>query len=127
MPHIGIIGAGVAGLRCADVLLQHGFRVTILEGRNRVGGRVNQVLLPNTKFSIDTGANWIHGTDHNPILDLAKQTGTATHSWGEKINDFDEDGKHILEKTAVEYNEIFWGIIADAFAHSHKNGPSRRK
>jgi hypothetical protein len=98
--------------------------VTILEGRNRVGGRVNQVLLPNTKFSIDTGANWIHGTDHNPILDLAKQTGTATHSWGEKINDFDEDGKHILEKTAVEYNEIFWGIIADAFAHSHKNGPT---
>lgn len=39
--HVGIIGAGVAGLRCADVLLQHGVKVTILEARNRLGGRVS--------------------------------------------------------------------------------------
>jgi monoamine oxidase len=42
IPHVGIIGAGVAGLRCADVLLQHGVKVTILEARNRVGGRVSR-------------------------------------------------------------------------------------
>lgn len=41
-PHVGIIGAGVAGLRCADVLLRHGVKVTILEGRDRVGGRVRR-------------------------------------------------------------------------------------
>jgi NADPH-dependent 2,4-dienoyl-CoA reductase/sulfur reductase-like enzyme len=40
VPHVCIIGAGVAGLRCADILLQHGAKVTILEGRDRVGGRV---------------------------------------------------------------------------------------
>jgi NADPH-dependent glutamate synthase beta subunit-like oxidoreductase len=40
LPHVCIVGAGVAGLRCADVLLQHGAKVTILEGRDRVGGRV---------------------------------------------------------------------------------------
>lgn len=39
---VGIVGAGFAGLRCADVLLRHGFKVTILEARNRVGGRVAQ-------------------------------------------------------------------------------------
>jgi monoamine oxidase len=41
---VGIVGAGFAGLRCADVLLQHagGFKVTILEARNRLGGRVSQ-------------------------------------------------------------------------------------
>lgn len=44
IPHVCVIGAGVAGLRCADVLLQHGVKVTILEGRNRVGGRVNSLL-----------------------------------------------------------------------------------
>lgn len=37
-----IVGAGVAGLRAADVLLQHGAQVTIYEGRNRVGGRVSR-------------------------------------------------------------------------------------
>ena len=40
VPHIGIIGAGISGLRAADVLLQKGFRVTILEARDRIGGRV---------------------------------------------------------------------------------------
>lgn len=44
-PHVCIVGAGVAGLRCADVLLQHGMRVTILEGRNRIGGRVSLTVL----------------------------------------------------------------------------------
>jgi NADPH-dependent 2,4-dienoyl-CoA reductase/sulfur reductase-like enzyme len=39
---VGIVGAGFAGLRCADILLQHGFKVTILEARNRLGGRVGQ-------------------------------------------------------------------------------------
>ena len=34
-PHIGIVGAGLSGLRCADILLQHGFQVTILEGREQ--------------------------------------------------------------------------------------------
>jgi NADPH-dependent 2,4-dienoyl-CoA reductase/sulfur reductase-like enzyme len=39
-PHICIVGAGIAGLRCATVLHESGFRVTILEARGRVGGRV---------------------------------------------------------------------------------------
>jgi phytoene dehydrogenase-like protein len=39
-PHVGIIGAGFSGLRCADILVQSGARVTILEARDRIGGRV---------------------------------------------------------------------------------------
>ncbi len=41
-PSIGIVGAGLAALRCADVLLQHGCKVTIFEARDRIGGRVAQ-------------------------------------------------------------------------------------
>ena len=40
--HVAVIGAGFAGLRCADVLIQHGCKVTILEARDRIGGRVAQ-------------------------------------------------------------------------------------
>jgi len=40
-PHIGIVGAGVSGLRSAEILLEHGFKVTILEARDRIGGRVS--------------------------------------------------------------------------------------
>ncbi|KAK3071943.1 hypothetical protein LTS18_014745, partial [Coniosporium uncinatum] len=38
-PHVCIVGAGVAGLRCAEVLVDHGVKVTIYEARDRVGGR----------------------------------------------------------------------------------------
>ena len=39
-PNVCIVGAGISGLRCAEVLTERGIRVTILEGRDRVGGRV---------------------------------------------------------------------------------------
>jgi len=40
VPHVCVVGAGVAGLRCADVLSKRGIKVTLLEARNRIGGRV---------------------------------------------------------------------------------------
>lgn len=42
-PHVGVIGAGLAGLRCAEVLIEGGAKVTLLEARDRVGGRVSSV------------------------------------------------------------------------------------
>lgn len=39
--HVGVIGAGLAGLRCADILIEEGINVTILEARDRLGGRVS--------------------------------------------------------------------------------------
>jgi monoamine oxidase len=39
-PLVGIIGAGVAGLRAAQALLDKGYNVAIFEARERVGGRV---------------------------------------------------------------------------------------
>ena len=36
-----VVGAGISGLRCAEVLAQQGLKVTILEGRDRIGGRVS--------------------------------------------------------------------------------------
>ena len=39
--HVGIVGAGLAGLRCAEILVQGGINVTIVEARDRLGGRVS--------------------------------------------------------------------------------------
>jgi monoamine oxidase len=38
--HVVVVGAGLAGLTCARRLQQLAFRVTVLEARDRVGGRV---------------------------------------------------------------------------------------
>lgn len=36
-----VIGAGISGLRAASVLQRHGIEVIILEGRDRIGGRIH--------------------------------------------------------------------------------------
>ena len=38
--HVVVVGAGLAGLACAQRLEQFGLRVTVFEARDRVGGRV---------------------------------------------------------------------------------------
>ncbi|KAI1331819.1 FAD/NAD(P)-binding domain-containing protein [Xylariaceae sp. FL0255] len=119
-PHVGVVGAGLAGLRCADVLIQHGFQVTILEGRNRLGGRVHQVSLPLGQ-QVDAGPNWIHGTNDNPIMELAKQTNTATGSWETGAAMIDESGKIMPTPNATAHSTMMWDIIGDAFAYSNRN------
>ncbi|ROT41480.1 FAD/NAD(P)-binding domain-containing protein [Sodiomyces alkalinus F11] len=119
-PHIGIVGAGLAGLRCADILCRYGFRVTIVEGRDRIGGRMVQERLPNGHL-VDLGPNWIHGTSENPMLDLAKQTNTAVGSWDTRTSMFDESGKLFHLNDSENYSEIMWDIVQDAFRHSNKH------
>ena len=41
-----VVGAGLAGLACADALERAGFRVTVFEARDRVGGRVLTIREP---------------------------------------------------------------------------------
>ena len=49
-PHICVVGAGISGLRCATILARKGLKVTILEARDRVGGRVSVFANPS-RFS----------------------------------------------------------------------------
>lgn len=119
-PHIGVVGAGLAGLRCADVLLKNGFRVTIIEGRNRLGGRVFQKKLPNGHL-VDGGPNWIHGTENNPIMDLARETNTMTGAWDTASYAFDEDGQLLSTDEGERYSTLMWEIIGDAFKFSNSH------
>jgi monoamine oxidase len=41
-----VVGAGMAGLVCAEKLVESGHEVTLLEGRSRVGGRIETLRAP---------------------------------------------------------------------------------
>lgn len=113
------MGAGVAGLRCADTLTQRGFQVTIIEARNRIGGRVHQTTLPSG-HTVDLGANWIHGADpNNPIFQIALKTKTETCKFDDLYQFFDEDGQ-VLED-GEDFAAVMWEIIEEGFKYSREN------
>ncbi len=71
-----VVGAGMAGLGAAATLRERGFDVTVLEARDRIGGRVNSVERFGT--TIDLGAAWIHDSRGNPLTAVAKAAGLTT-------------------------------------------------
>ena len=55
-----VVGAGVSGLAAARRLQDAGVKVLVLEGRNRLGGRV-WTDRTWADAPLDLGASWIHG------------------------------------------------------------------
>ncbi|OKL61598.1 hypothetical protein UA08_03159 [Talaromyces atroroseus] len=117
-PHVGVIGAGVSGLRCADILGQNGAKVTILEARDRIGGRIAQVEVGG--HLVDLGANWIHGTEGNPIDQISRVSNTTTCEWDGRETIYDTSGKLLDEATTMKLAEWMWTTIDEGFEYSTK-------
>jgi len=59
--HIVVIGAGAAGLMAARELARAGKRVTVLEARDRCGGRIDPLPPSEFGYRAEAGAEFIHG------------------------------------------------------------------
>ena len=69
-----VIGAGFAGLGAAKALSDASHDVTVLEARDRIGGRVNTVAMADGVIA-ELGANWLQQGERNSLLPLARELG----------------------------------------------------
>ncbi|NOK13624.1 flavin monoamine oxidase family protein [Corallococcus exercitus] len=84
MPHVVVIGAGAAGLKATHDLLAKGYQVTLIEARQRFGGRAwtdESMGLP-----VDLGCQWLHDSPANPWFAEAK--GLKVKIYKQIKNDF---------------------------------------
>ena len=98
-----IIGAGMAGITAALELQNSGYQVTILEGRERPGGRIQTQRFGDV--AVDLGAAWIHGdSPSNPIMKLAEKYNleTSPTNWDETW--LYRQGEGVIEDS--DYNRI---------------------
>jgi monoamine oxidase len=89
-----VIGAGASGLAAARRLVEAGQTVTVLEARDRIGGRAwtSDALGP----PLDLGASWIHGTTGNPLVPLARAAGTRfTRTSFDRFGTYTPDGRRL--------------------------------
>lgn len=80
-----VVGAGLSGLRAAGRLLDHGLSVSVLEARDRVGGRTQTEDIRGAKF--DLGGQWL-GPNQDRMYALVEQLGLQmfrTHTAGKKV------------------------------------------
>lgn len=111
-----VIGAGISGLMTAKKLKANGFQVVVLEGRDRIGGRIwsNSDL----GATLDLGAAWIHGIENNPITTLADEVGAqrsttdfdALYMYGADASELSDEE---IEAAETAYSQIKTQLVAE--------------
>ena len=123
MTDVLVIGAGLAGLRCACDLVGAGLDVDVLEARERVGGRVWSHRFSDGQVC-ERGAEFIDG-HHTAVLDLAAELGLTLTTRRGTIDaggaDVDAGGRSVpmrlhasLAGDLVRWEEAVSRVQADA-------------
>lgn len=117
---IMVVGAGMAGLSAGRILQDKGYAVTLLEARERIGGRVHTSHeWPDTP--LDMGASWIHGVEGNPITALAEAVDAEriVTDYDDAIL-YDNEGR-LLGDRGWEAVEEYEAIIEEAIAKASQS------
>ena len=96
---VAVVGAGLSGLTAARELRRSGASVSVLEARDRVGGKMHTVSIDGC--AVDLGAHWV-GPTQRRVLALADELGIAVEKQY-------LDGRHLL--TIGGERHEFTGLI----------------
>lgn len=100
LPRVVVVGAGMAGIVAARLLHDAGCNVTVLEARQRLGGRIwtdDRLGAP-----CDLGASWVHGADNNPLTDWCEAIGVALAVTSEQTRFLFVGGTQLDEGTILQ-------------------------
>ncbi len=110
-----IVGAGIAGLSAARALADAGRSVVVLEATSHIGGRTRTDRSTGVPF--DLGASWIHGTEGNPLTELAARAGApAVELDFADVASYDEDGSSWDDDEFVDAEADFDAVLAEVLA-----------
>ena len=92
MVDVAVLGAGLAGLSAARDLERSGADVIVLEARDRAGGRVEGVTLPDGRV-VQAGGE-VFGPGHTAYRELVEELGLA-----------------VEQSYVADPGEISWGLV----------------
>ncbi|MGH9641759.1 MAG: flavin monoamine oxidase family protein [Terriglobales bacterium] len=123
--NVVIIGAGIAGLAAAAKLVQASIPVTILEARDRIGGRIFTHRDPATPVPIELGAEFIHGMApeiieplkemNAPIIEVEGDNWCFNHGQLEPCRFFAQVDKIMAQMDGKGPDESFLEFIERCF------------
>ena len=89
MSDVVVVGAGLAGLAAARRLVALGHEVTVVEARERVGGRTEGLVLADGT-PLELGGQWL-GEGHTRMQELVRELGLST------FRTWNDEGQLLLE------------------------------
>jgi len=110
-----VVGAGFAGISAARKLQESGFRVLVVEGRGRPGGRVYSKVLAHgrSRATVDMGGSVITGIDGNPLAVVARQLQLPLHDINGTSTALYGAGGAIVGEQADRATEVRFNSILD--------------
>ncbi|HWB53089.1 MAG TPA: NAD(P)/FAD-dependent oxidoreductase [Tepidisphaeraceae bacterium] len=110
-----ILGAGIAGLHAANLLVDAGMSVAILEARDRTGGRIRTLYGERFGAPLELGAEFIHGRPPQ-TFQLLKNAGLAACDV--------PDNHYYVHGRKLKDNAKFWPQIEQVMARLGRDGRS---
>ena len=107
---VAIVGAGIAGLHCASILLENGFEVVIFDRENEIGGRMRTKIVDG--FQLDRGFHVMQTAypTATKVFDH-KAMGSRSFNPGALIVD-SRKGKQRIRRMADPWRQPIRGILS---------------